>query len=250
MSMIESRDLPDPRYRSPAGRNEYDKSKAEEWVKAGKIPPPPDFSAPTHANYRRHLAEVVELARQSDLDGLRRLQQNIKPESSSRISIVRYLDLCIRALEHAGPRVESQSPSIEEDLAEGSSRAPVPRAFDLGNPNPTKIQTFVYRVVRDTKLSRQIKKLHQDECQICGFAMQLGEGQTYSEAHHVKPLGAPHNGPDIACNIIVLCPNHHALLDFGALQLTRELLSSVRGHQVSDEFLNYHNQEMWLGAGH
>ncbi|HEY6254224.1 MAG TPA: HNH endonuclease [Xanthobacteraceae bacterium] len=152
-----------------------------------------------------------------------------------------YLDHCIRALEQAG----RQSPAIEEDPAEGSSLTGTPLASDLGDPNPSRVQTTRYRVLRDTTLAYTIKQLHQDKCQICGFTIPLGEGQTYSEAHHVKPLGKPHNGPDTAANIIVLCPNHHAMLDFGALKLTRKKLLSVEGHEVHDEFLNYHNQEIW-----
>jgi hypothetical protein len=95
-----SGDLPDPRYTTPNGVHRYDKSKAEEWVKAGKVPPPPDFSAPTHDHYRHFLEEVAELARQHDLEGLKRWQK-IYPKSSSRIAILDYRDLCIRALEHA-----------------------------------------------------------------------------------------------------------------------------------------------------
>jgi hypothetical protein len=95
-----SNGLPDPRYTTTRGIHKYDKTKAEEWVKVGKVPPPPDFSAPTHDHYRDFLKEVVELANQQDLEGLRRWQK-IEPKSSSRIAILDYRDLCIRALERA-----------------------------------------------------------------------------------------------------------------------------------------------------
>jgi hypothetical protein len=101
LNLMSAQDLPDPRQKSPQGINKYDKSKAEEWVKAGKIPPPPDFSADTHAAYRAKLAEVEQLARQNDLNALKRLQTDIEPKSSSRIAILQYLDLCIRAIETA-----------------------------------------------------------------------------------------------------------------------------------------------------
>jgi hypothetical protein len=95
-----SNGLPDPRYTTAQGTHKYDKAKAEEWVKVGKVPPPPDFSAPTHDHYGHFLEEVVELAHQHDLEGLRRWQK-IEPKSSSRIAILDYRDLCIRALERA-----------------------------------------------------------------------------------------------------------------------------------------------------
>jgi len=63
----------------------------------GEMPPPPDFSAPTHARFRNKLASVVALAEAGDLDGLRAFE--INPVSSSPKAIKRYRDLCIMALE-------------------------------------------------------------------------------------------------------------------------------------------------------
>jgi AAA domain (dynein-related subfamily) len=93
--------LPNPRYATSQGVHRYDKTKAEEWVKAGKVPPPPDFSAATHEQYSHLLQEVADLALRQDLIGLRRWQK-IEPKSSSRIAITDYRQLCIRALE-GGP---------------------------------------------------------------------------------------------------------------------------------------------------
>jgi len=31
--------------------------------------------------------------------------------------------------------------------------------------------------------------------------------------HHLRPLGHPHDGPDNESNMLVWCPNHHALFD-------------------------------------
>ena len=112
MSTIKSLELPDPRYTTDKGIRKYDKAKAEEWVTAGKIPPPPDFSAPTHNVYRPLLEEVVKLADQRDLAGLRRKQQEIEPKSSSRIAICDHVDRCIRAIERAGPPPARHPPAI------------------------------------------------------------------------------------------------------------------------------------------
>jgi hypothetical protein len=62
----------------------------------GKLPEPPDFSAPTHTRFRNKLASVVELAKAGDLKGLQAFQ--INPVSSSPKAIARYRDLCIVAL--------------------------------------------------------------------------------------------------------------------------------------------------------
>ena len=38
-------------------------------------------------------------------------------------------------------------------------------------------------------------------------------GRRHAEICHIKPLGRPHNGPDVPENILCLCPNCHVLLD-------------------------------------
>ncbi|QFS89030.1 MULTISPECIES: HNH endonuclease [unclassified Marinobacter] len=105
--------------------------------------------------------------------------------------------------------------------------AETPKASDLpeGIEEPGRTYTLTYRVLRDTTLARKIKVIHQDQCQICGMVVRLSDGKTYSEAHHIIPLGNPHNGSDIPGNILVLCPNHHVLCDYGAIEL--DLLSTV-----------------------
>jgi hypothetical protein len=66
-------------------------------AREGKLPEPPDFSAPTPTRFRNELASVVELAKSGDLKGLQSFQ--INPISSSPKAIARYRDLCIIALE-------------------------------------------------------------------------------------------------------------------------------------------------------
>lgn len=75
-----------------------------------------------------------------------------------------------------------------------------------GNQFPERKLQETYRILRDTKLARQIKLLNYHRCQLCDNLIVLTDGKNYSEAHHIKPLGRPHYGPDIAGNIIVLCP--------------------------------------------
>ncbi|CAA9318643.1 MAG: hypothetical protein AVDCRST_MAG93-5632 [uncultured Chloroflexia bacterium] len=77
---------------------------------------------------------------------------------------------------------------------------------------------------------------------MCGDALPLTEGATYAEAHHIKPLGAPHGGPDVAENILVLCPNHHVLCDYGALRLDLDDLRQHPEHAIGEQFVAYHNE--------
>jgi hypothetical protein len=66
-------------------------------ARQGKLPEPPDFSAPTHARFRSKLARIVELAKAGDIDGLKAM--TINPVSSSPKAMARYRDLCVIALE-------------------------------------------------------------------------------------------------------------------------------------------------------
>ncbi|HMO07914.1 MAG TPA: hypothetical protein PKD10_09720 [Paracoccaceae bacterium] len=63
----------------------------------GELPPPPDFSAPTHARFRAKLAALVELAGKADATGLRAVA--INPVSSSPKALARYRDLAVLAIE-------------------------------------------------------------------------------------------------------------------------------------------------------
>jgi len=115
-------------------------------------------------------------------------------------------------------------------------------ASDLEEPGPSRVKSTIYRILRDTTLAQRIKYTHDFECQICGLTIELQNGQRYAEAHHIKPLGAPHNGPDIAENIICVCPNHHAQLDYLAIRLDESTLHGREKHKISKKFIKYHNK--------
>jgi len=93
-------------------------------------------------------------------------------------------------------------------------------------PKSNRILLKTYRILRDTELARSIKGSYQSECQLCGVIIEFVSGMRYAEAHHIKPFGSPHNGPDVGENIICVCPNHHAQLDYGAIKLEKSSLSS------------------------
>lgn len=127
-----------------------------------------------------------------------------------------------------------------------SSLKSTPVASDLptsGDPPPRQ-SILTYRILRDSELGRKLKMLYQNRCQVCGYRIQLGGNSYYSEAHHIRPLGGEHRGPDRTDNIIILCPNHHAMCDYGAMKLSKPSLTFVEGHEVGDEFIDYHNSRI------
>lgn len=103
----------------------------------------------------------------------------------------------------------------------------------------------VRRIVRDSALTRALKALAGNKCQLCGVALELPGGKLYSEAHHIQPLGGGHGGPDVAENIIVVCPNCHALCDFGAVQLDLRSLRRSSDHVVERKYVDYHNSHIY-----
>lgn len=116
----------------------------------------------------------------------------------------------------------------------------VPSDF-YGSPKRKDIVTS--RVIRDTALSNEVKRLNYFQCQLCELSIELPNGALYVEAHHIKPLGKPHNGPDETENLICVCPNHHAMLDYGAIKLNLDNLK-VHGHQIAQKYVDYHNEEI------
>ena len=82
------------------------------------------------------------------------------------------------------------------------SRTLTPVAVDITEP-PSRLPTEVYRVLRDTKLAREIKLSHGFQCQICqNPPLKLNDTKVDAEVHHIKPLGSPHDGPDVSPNIL------------------------------------------------
>lgn len=118
-----------------------------------------------------------------------------------------------------------------------------PIAQDLNKPD--RVSTDTYRILRDTRLARTIKSLYDNRCQICGNVIRFDNGSSYSECHHIKPLGSPHNGPDVEDNIICLCPNHHALLDYGGVKLDQSEFKTPSKHSISRDYVAYHNGEIY-----
>jgi len=121
--------------------------------------------------------------------------------------------------------------------------------LDVNSPTGVERKSYVEsRIIRDTLLSRSVKLIYDFKCQICGKGLIFQNGKKYAESHHIKPLGKPHNGPDILGNIICVCPNHHVLLDYGGMELNIHNLISSPKHKISEEFIVYHNEFIYSGT--
>ncbi|MDD4001141.1 MAG: HNH endonuclease, partial [Bacilli bacterium] len=86
--------------------------------------------------------------------------------------------------------------------------------FDSINKNNMNEQhVTIDRLVRDTKISRNLKNLYSNRCQLCSYQLRSANGDYMSEAHHIQPYNRSHKGDDTFKNLIILCPNCHAQFD-------------------------------------
>ena len=142
---------------------------------------------------------------------------------------------------------QSEFPTFQEIHLCSQCRFPelsleTPLANDVDAPAEREEAT-VYRLLRDTALARWVKMKHGYRCQLCGHTIQLPDGSLYAEAHHIQPLGGQHRGPDTIQNIVCVCPNHHAELDYFAIALTHETLRLHPDHPIAQKHVDYHNTE-------
>ena len=86
--------------------------------------------------------------------------------------------------------------------------------------------------------------------------MKLDAERFYSEVHHLKPLGE--HGFDNEDNMLVLCPNHHALFDYLSIGIDPSdqitiidlqanvlgKLTMIHGHTLGESNVDYHRQRM------
>jgi 5-methylcytosine-specific restriction endonuclease McrA len=122
---------------------------------------------------------------------------------------------------------------------------------DLPEP-PMRCEAQVSRIIRDTQLARDLKSLYGFACQVCGLRIEPSPLSFYIEVHHVRPLGGSHAGLDIQANMLVLCPNHHAMFDYGIPHFLSPQRIEIAGvthdliikHELSPESIAYHNTKI------
>jgi len=131
-------------------------------------------------------------------------------------------------------------------------------SIDVEEPT-SRVSYQIERIIRNTEMVRELKTLYASNCQVCGKAIETPT-RPYGEGHHLKPLGNPHSGPDVAANVLILCPNHHAMFDLCALALSpkdkRTLLhfnpsapehgvKLISKHTLRRPYVEYHLERLW-----
>lgn len=133
------------------------------------------------------------------------------------------------------------------------TKAPSPPSLPRGTTETERRSMTTQRVVRQTAVSNAVKRLYDYTCQFCATRITIPTGG-YAEAAHIKPLGRPHDGPDIPENVLCLCANCHVLFDRGAVGVAPDgSLINAPGeirvsskHQIGFEYLEYHRNQHGL----
>lgn len=118
--------------------------------------------------------------------------------------------------------------------------------YDMNNErNLEQNKVSIQRMVRDSKIARQLKKLHKDECQLCGYKVRKSNGDYVSEAHHIQPYNRLHRGDDNSHNIIILCPNCHTQFDdlYFAIHPDTQEVHCILGEEEEYHLSNLHMKE-------
>ena len=105
------------------------------------------------------------------------------------------------------------------------------------------------RVVQERLHAQELKQLYHYRCQICRVQLR-GTAGSYAEAVHIRPLEAPHNGPDTSENMLCLCPNCHILLSIGGVGIADDFTLIGRPgslyvdfrHRINIEHVRYRRQ--------
>ncbi len=146
--------------------------------------------------------------------------------------------ICRFRLEYSGQNPKRKTPEEIERSANGK-------------PAQRKEGTIL-RIIRDTKMALEIKRLYDYKCQVCGDTIPTPGKGRYAEGAHIKPLGRPHNGDDSRDNLICLCPNHHVMFDKGSFSIADDfaLMGEEAGgrlilhqeHKLNALNLQYHRK--------
>ena len=149
--------------------------------------------------------------------------------------------------------------SVEEYWSKPGADGPRILQFRLAKINkesdlaPNQWEQVASGVYRDRRVAADVIRLHNSECQVCGTFLEMPGGRRYARAVHIRGLSLPHNGPDIAENILCLCPNHCVLFELGSLTIndTFEIIDEISNEAVGDlrmvgkhrivlEYIRYH----------
>ncbi len=169
-------------------------------------------------------APIESTAKEARIYGMRSLYDRHRVKAGAVVCVTR---LRPEGFDYQISIVEQRTLTATERSRSGED--PLPDACDNPEP-PRRVHANVSRIVRDTAAAKRLKRKYDWQCQVCAERLLCWPGRFYIEVHHLRPLGTPHNGLDRFNNMLVLCPNHHALFDFGVPRFLSGAHVEISGH--------------------
>jgi hypothetical protein len=170
----------------------------------------------------RHFAPIASTTKEARIYGMRAFFDRHGAKAGDLAQITR-----LESDKYEYQVVLTADPLLQSD-ASLSASDDLQVACDKSDP-PNRVHAVVSRVVRDTRLTKKLKVKYAWQCQVCGQRISCGANRFYIEVHHLRPLGQ-HDGLDNFKNMLVLCPNHHAMFDFGVPRFLSSSQIEIGGH--------------------
>lgn len=162
---------------------------------------------------RKGMEQIVK--RFGDVEGfVQTLKSGLQLSDIDELASITKLAITQKQLESVAKFDELTRGRGEEELEEALKK----HAASANDVTPEKITKLVRTFRRNGKLVRDMKEKYKNECQICGFTFKTAKGSYYSEAAHIVPISSGKEGVDTPDNMWILCPNHHKMLDMGAIK--------------------------------
>ena len=126
--------------------------------------------------------------------------------------------------------------ALTDELTRGQDiDALIARFAELSRDKPTEeVRRTITRLKRNYRLVQALKRRFGSACQVetCRFTFRTRSGGSYCEAAHVRPLRGRQTGLDVPENILILCANHHKMLDYGAMRVISASEVEIDGRRI------------------
>lgn len=136
-------------------------------------------------------------------------------DSISRGGSLERLGVAARTQDEAA--VNEEMDALASEYSPPEAEQAIEELVKVAPPPERKIVRSVLK--RKLKPRLQLKKLYADHCQVCGYRIEKKNGGFYSEAAHLTRLSEGLADLDVVQNMVVMCPNHHKMLDHGKMSI-------------------------------
>lgn len=168
------------------------------------------------ANYLKRLRDEYDVVTSSERAG----QRNRRPRTRivetakqlARFSFEELTEMVKVLLENTETPAEVESTNDNEELPADIPEDALENILNAKDPSATiriKVANNKVRVYK-TSIIKQLKKIYDGKCQLCGCRPFNSVDEDICEAHHIEYFSSSKNND--SANIIILCPNHHRLI--------------------------------------